>query len=475
MAIWLQKKVKLRRKKFNIREFRVRAASKNILLLSKLTKEQFLTSDSHGRLKILTEHSERKKCVIKNLCLFGSIEKRTLQVIEWTFLAFCHEARNPLDLSALRLVRSKTLKNAESALEKISHLEEPVIKRIKSIIAQYQCASLFQERLLARVACSVRKASKKSRAWVDEDLDHELEKNPLVPRSGCSGSYIIKGKKRALSGIFKPFDEEIGGPNNPTKTTYRGVFGKRIAPYGICSGEGIHREVAASIVDKTLKLGIVPETFYMEFSHTCFYESTQGKYLQSKKKKQGSFQEYIIGYKQAHTLRKSEIAKIPGDQFHRFILLDIVIGNLDRNVGNVLTNGKKIRAIDHALSFSNKHIPGRMRYWTAWPQMQLPFFPWLQECINQFPVELLCARLKKRCFIDPVCLQRMRERIALLQAASRRGLSVKKIVQLMSENNLLQLEDRNYTLNDIAEGIVERFLEDQEHKSEKCRQDLCYL
>jgi hypothetical protein len=438
--------------------FRLVWAKGNMAVLKRMKRGDAIGVDRWGRLHRLETKSQRIAGSTKNILLMGASKRRVCKAIEWTLRAFCHEAKNPLHLPHLRAMREKTNEHAEAAIVRVADLFPDVkfLERLKKIVRKYNEASIIQERILSGIS---KRIGVLDDSWAGCEQDGELCLEPLMTKSGCSGSYIIQGRKKALVGIFKPCDEEIGSPNNPSELRLRGVFGSKVGNYGIRNGEGVHREVATYVVDRTLKLGIVPKTCYAEFSHGRFYEASQGYFISERKTKQGSLQEYIVGYKQVSKLSLVEIEQIPADQMHRLLLLDLLIGNMDRNTNNVLTDGSTVRAIDHGLSFPSKHQYARLSHWSRLPQMRLTFFPSLKEKIDALQSELLCGKLRKRCAIYGDALERMRERIAVLQEGARRGLSLKQLIDLMISPQMQELVGLHATLHEAAARIVRQHLQ----------------
>lgn len=459
-AAALKKKIKPSIQELKITQFRLHSTYPNITTLLSVKKGDVLTANPHGRLQKLSCKSQKKKYIVKNALLWGKPKERVAKAIEYTLMSFCHEAKNPVILPRLRLVKGKTVKRAEEVMHKLDllDLEPQFIGRMRELIRQYLMSSIVQERMLQKLSKSVRHSKRTSRLLRNADLNNALTKQPIIPKMGCSGSYLIRGSNRLIAGVFKPYDEEIEGPNNPVSYNLRGIIGQRNHGFGTCVGEGVHREVAAYVVDKFLQIGLVPETCYGEFSHSLFYNSAKGKYLPEVKNKVGSFQEYMSGFKHVYEMTAREVEQIPVDQIHRLIILDLIIGNMDRNISNILTDGRRLVAIDHGLSLPSRHFLGRIQNWTHLPQMSVVFFPSLADKVQQLPVEHLCAKLKKQCWIDECCLQRLRERVALLQEAARKGMTPKQIVGLMSETHLNQLKDLALTLRAAAAQIVDRQL-----------------
>ncbi|XP_052371282.1 phosphatidylinositol 4-kinase type 2-beta isoform X2 [Oncorhynchus keta] len=212
---------------------------------------------------------------------------------------------------------------------------------------------------------------------------------------GSSGSYFVKDSKGKILGVFKPKSEEPYGHLNPKWTKY---FHKLCCPccFGrgcLIPNQGYLSEVAASLVDTRLGLGVVPKT------------------------KLGSFQLFVEGYHEAdYWLRRFEAEPLPENirkqlqsQFERLVILDYVIRNTDRGNDNWLIKYEKpgegegekaiqIAAIDNGLAFPFKH-PDEWRaypfHWACLPQAKVPF--------SQETRELVLSRLSDMNFVQDLC------------------------------------------------------------------------
>ncbi|MDR3624760.1 MAG: hypothetical protein P4L16_06450 [Chlamydiales bacterium] len=418
----------------------------NIRLLKSLQAGDKLIVLKGGQLK--------KSTSLKESCLSYLQRKKVQECICYSFQVFCHEMKNSLNLNTLCNIYKRTIMHANDALSAIKRhpIYFVVESEIEAMIKEYYKASLMQEEVIRSMTIAV---AKQEDTFLVLDAKEALlsGKIPKKPSMGVSGSYIMYGIKRAIAGIFKPFDEEISGPNNPLKVSYRGSLGKRTSCYHTIVGCGIHREVAASLVDNMLFLHLVPKTCYAEFSHKCFFESGEGRYLKKPKTKMGSFQEYQAGYKHVLEISKRGLEGIPVDQLHRLMILDCIIGNMDRNQGNLLTNGRALVAIDHALSFPSEHPENVHSPLIELPQLQVPFFSSLKEKILTIDVESLACYLKRHCFFDYRELERMKERIALLQEGARLGALPAKIMKLSVKEHLDRLKNRSSDLQSTARAL----------------------
>uniref|UniRef100_A0A8K9XXZ2 Phosphatidylinositol 4-kinase type 2 n=1 Tax=Oncorhynchus mykiss TaxID=8022 RepID=A0A8K9XXZ2_ONCMY len=256
---------------------------------------------------------------------------------------------------------------------------------------------------------------------------------------GSSGSYFVKDSKGKVLGVFKPKSEEPYGHLNPKWTKY---FHKLCCPccFGrgcLIPNQGYLSEVAASLVDTRLGLGVVPKTKAVYLVSETFHYNTIDRAKSRGKKyalemvpkvgrhfhrvglppKLGSFQLFVEGYHEAdYWLRRFEAEPLPENirkqlqsQFERLVILDYVIRNTDRGNDNWLIKYEKpgegegekaiqIAAIDNGLAFPFKH-PDEWRaypfHWACLPQAKVPF--------SQETRELVLSRLSDMNFVQDLC------------------------------------------------------------------------
>uniref|UniRef100_A0A8K9WYZ1 Phosphatidylinositol 4-kinase type 2 n=1 Tax=Oncorhynchus mykiss TaxID=8022 RepID=A0A8K9WYZ1_ONCMY len=259
---------------------------------------------------------------------------------------------------------------------------------------------------------------------------------------GSSGSYFVKDSKGKILGVFKPKSEEPYGHLNPKWTKY---FHKLCCPccFGrgcLIPNQGYLSEVAASLVDTRLGLGVVPKTKAVYLVSETFHYNTIDRAKSRGKKyalemvpkvgrhfhrvglppKLGSFQLFVEGYHEAdYWLRRFEAEPLPENirkqlqsQFERLVILDYVIRNTDRGNDNWLIKYEKpgegegekvscaiqIAAIDNGLAFPFKH-PDEWRaypfHWACLPQAKVPF--------SQETRELVLSRLSDMNFVQDLC------------------------------------------------------------------------
>lgn len=397
---------------------------KNLLLLKNLKNEDVLKVASTGELIKCEGFFEKLFYQWRN--------QRVIDVIRRTFITFCHEIKNPLDREELFRTYSKTLFYAHETIKNLQHTKYAKLNdRLLKIVKEYESTSLLQEKILESIDKAIAKTSQEKEPFLKDALEGlKLGKEPKSPKIGASGVYLMHGARRYITGVFKPFDEEISGPNNPVSKHYRGTFGKRSSHYKSLVGTGVLREVAAYLVDRFVGLRLVPRTCFAEFSHPIFYESTEGLYIKENSKcKKGSLQEYKAGFHHVVEICKQGMEGIPIDELHRLAILDVIIGNQDRNKANLLTNGRNLVAIDHALSFGQATKYFKSEHLMKLAQMSAPFSESLKRKILKIDVEKLTKLLKKRCFLEHRELLQMQERIAMLKQGAKEGQTVHHILK----------------------------------------------
>ncbi|XP_043478666.1 phosphatidylinositol 4-kinase type 2-beta isoform X2 [Leptopilina heterotoma] len=257
---------------------------------------------------------------------------------------------------------------------------------------------------------------------------------------GSSGSYFVKNPQGKTIGVFKPKDEEPYGRLNPKWTKWMHklccpcCFGRSC----LIPNQGYLSEAGASLVDRKLNLGVVPNTRVVKLvSKTFNYPRFDRQKVRMKKAimdqfpavgshfnriglppKVGSFQLFVDGYKDAdYWLRRWENEPLPPHlarkfqlQFERLVILDYIIRNTDRGNDNWLikyeppaknspeSGDVKIAAIDNGLAFPFKHPDS----WRAYPY----HWAWLSQAKQPFSErtrELVSVQLSDQNFVQNLC------------------------------------------------------------------------
>ncbi len=391
---------------------------KNLSLLLNLHRGDILTTKSNGQL-VKVENKLRKKAQLFNALSLNRQHIKTVKTIIFTFSIFLHEMKNPIDLAFLKLTYEKTMDFTQRALFQIKmHPKyQEAVNVIEQLIKDYEKNTLTQIDIISNLIKFVSKSTKKIDNTYQDAIEGILSRPPKKTKAGASGAYLMHGKQRFITGVFKPFDEEIGAPNNPTKRNYRGPLGSKLLGYHTNVGSAIFKEVAAYKVSEYLKLDVVPPTTFASFKSDKFYKAAEGVHLREQKEKMGSLQKFCAGYKHIYELSQNELESLPIDQLHRIFILDIILGNMDRNFSNLLTDGKKIIAIDHGLSLPDRLSPISIDSLKDLPQFNMALFGLLKEKVLSINPEKLKQLLKKECCIEEKALIFMVKRVKFLQEA----------------------------------------------------------
>jgi hypothetical protein len=266
---------------------------------------------------------------------------------------------------------------------------------------------------------------------------------PELTRSGVNGTYIIKNRNGENIGIFKPSDEEVNMPNNPRvqpheAEKYDKAHPKRLPPYkGHLQGTGWTKEIAAYSISKEVGLGDVPVTLKLSVPYPERHGST--RLIQ----KEGSLQKFVVG--DALEKRKYEdLMKVPTKEVQKIVLLDLLIGNADRNLGNCFIKGNGDEAslipIDHGFSLLDSVVSSSPKTETnchlaSLPQVQQPCEKDLVSSVLALTPEAvgnIVASLKRRGipFTDD-SLKEFKLRLMITQFALKEGYTLAKLTPML--------------------------------------------
>ncbi|MBJ7449654.1 MAG: hypothetical protein JHC93_04765 [Parachlamydiales bacterium] len=429
----------------------------NLKLLIKLKSNEWLTATKQAQ---LIKHQGSIKHLANrfiNLLSFNRLKFRTQMAIYFSMALLCHDGENPLDpIDLLERIKMKqrTFKKLNAKINSIQGCEQ----NFDGLIDSYTRRSLVQYRILKEV---IYWTDFKGKNLLAKKAQEVIASGSFPKKVGgrTSGAYFILNKLRDYLFIFKPFDEEIFGPNN---TTVRSSLGCRLMRKGVLSGESCHREVAAYIVDHYLGLNIVPKTVYAKLSHIIFHDNAEGNRLVNRrlKLKRGSLQQYIPNtrhLKPANHIQELQLLS-PISQEKLFVL-DIIIGSVDRHYENILTDGQDVVAIDNGLSFVDRHEQYFWIWYHHFDHAKSPLSASMQACILDLDVEKLILCLKKSCHLDERCYQRLKERVALLVAGVKKQLAPTQIRHLLTDDYLKMVLDLNNQLQTKAEQAVDLYLQ----------------
>ncbi|VDK79934.1 unnamed protein product [Onchocerca ochengi] len=254
-------------------------------------------------------------------------------------------------------------------------------------------------------------ASSRQEILNDDDFNQNLKRaleainagiQPVRIAAGSSGSYFVRDINYQTIAIFKPKDEEPFAPQNPKWPKYFQrmlcfcCFGRAC----LIPNNGYISETAASLVDEKLQLHIVPKTRIVKLASPAFYYKDKSRFNNKELKgKDGSYQLFLNGYVSASDIiprwkKGGGLCPLTAVEIERFkylfqklCVLDYVIRNTDRHMGNWLIKYEpekilELAAIDNGLAFPVKHpeTSSRLRQFPfAWAQLSWANYPWNEE------------------------------------------------------------------------------------------------
>ena len=444
--------------RYRVQQFNPLYFRKNLQLMARAGRSLGLTSNGEGELKILSSKTERFWFALKNILCCGALQSRVERVVHFSCLTVTLEFHNPFTKEVLDRFLERKIAFLEALLRSHATLNGKRWDQteIQKNISIYLRSSLIQAEVIRSMQVALRRQKKHP---VLQEIERGIKKGiqPILSIIGVSGAYWMRGANREILGLFKPFDEDIKGPNNPTGPKNQGALGLRRVRAGCRVGESAHHEVAAFLVDAFFGFGIVPRTYYACFTHSVFFSSNEKRFALRgvEKKKMGSFQEFLDGFVSLDKITNEE--DIPVEEYQLLVLLDVIIGNTDRNIGNILVGDQKIAAIDNGLCFPESTYELSYWYWSSCSQGKHPLHPVFLDLLTHFPFEKLAWKLRKRCFVSWTALERMRERVALFAAGVGAGLAPKDLEGLMKEEYLNPLCELDLTLADRAKEQVNAY------------------
>lgn len=448
---------------YSAEQFNPLFTKQNLKLLFRSANKEWLGANRSGKLEILESRRQKIFFSIKNFLLAGALQKRVEKVVLYSCVGLSLELYNPFERARLKFFLRKKLALLNRLLDYVRVINGRTIdlSSLKQHADAYHRSSLNQDRIIHTMHLAVRKQKLSNSV---KEAKKALKKGlyPILVTQGLSGSYWMRGTERTIIGLFKPFDEELHAPNNPSGSRCRGALGLRKSRSGCRVGEAAHHEVGAFLVDAFFGFGIVPRTFYASFTHHMFYLTRENRMANWRplKTKYGSFQEYIQGFVSAGHLSREERGAIPLEEFQLLVLLDVILGNTDRHINNILCGENGLAAIDHGLCFPDRHRQLSYWYWSYFSQGDQPFYRPMIDLLNTFPYQELAYTLKAKCHISPNSLHRMRERVALFAAAINNGLVPSQLEQLFMPAYLDPLQELDLTLKEAAQEQLKLYSQD---------------
>lgn len=448
--------------RYSPKQFNPRHVPHNLRVLARIQTGEGVSATRQGRLLILPPGKKKHFFSLWNTLLGGALQSRVEKIVYYTYLTVTLELNNPFTKSVLLQFLEKKLAFLKRHLDYVKKVNGKLWDQSKIQIHMdvFERNSLGQAKVIETMHLAVQRQTepeiiKEAKAALIKGL------HPILITQGVSGAYWMRGVNRQILGLFKPFDEEIHAPHNPIGPRFQGALGLRKTRRGCRVGESAHHEVGAFVVDEFFGFGIVPKTYYAQFSHQTFFNAREDRFSAQRatKTKMGSFQEFVSGFVPVNQLSREERTAIPLDEFQLLVVLDVILGNTDRNIGNILFGDEKVAAIDHGLCFPDRDDEFSFWYWRYFDQGKQPLLQTIVDLLNHFPFDELGIKLRKKCFISINALQKLRERVVLFTEAVNAGLVPAKLEDLFTYPYLYPLKDRKETLKEAAKEQVRLYQE----------------
>lgn len=238
----------------------------------------------------------------------------------------------------------------------------------------------------------------------------------------------VQGRKVSLNGVYffgdklviKPANEEAGAKyyRDPTKRGETGV--SRLIRAGVPSGLGPRNELIGYLFDSEA----IPMVLQVEFKNREPFASGSATKVCSVQRfvKARSFVDKDVGRTdiqfKGHTKTIQDIA-----------LMDIVLGNADRHLGNLLVEGNKPWAIDQGFILPETTYEARY-VWVNWPQLKGKITPEIKRKIEDLNINKLTEMLVKHGASEAAILL-TQYRVHLLKEAVKAGLSLADVGVLL--------------------------------------------
>lgn|GEM_PF-4028221 len=196
------------------------------------------------------------------------------------------------------------------------------------------------------------------------------------------------------------------------------------------------REVATRVLDRLLGFNLVPEVRLTQIGGktASIQVRVDGEEFMSAAHYQPYITQKIRSNPEAILRHKSEL--------ERMAILDMVSGNLDRNITNFIYDEthNRIWAIDHADSFPvvEKH-PGGQWFWTLWStDLEKPMEALSREKILSLDADFLAEKLRAENLLEEEALTQMKRRIQLLisEVKAHPDASMKEIGEKMERHTM---------------------------------------
>jgi hypothetical protein len=253
--------------------------------------------------------------------------------------------------------------------------------------------------------------------------------SPQLAPAGTGGSYFLHDVDGEKVAVFKPEDEEPLAINNPKQhrgSSSVGAASSEGLRRGTRPGEGAAREVAAWVLDHGHFSGVPPTALV-----SCYVNQPSGGTV-----KVGSLQQFVAS---EGDCEERGVSQFPAQEVHKVAILDMRLGNTDRNASNILAckvpgaSGSEWRLvpIDHGYC-----LPASLEdlsfEWQYWPQAEQPFSEESLAYIAALDAEADISILKAHgVYLRPECLRVFRVCTQVLKKGAAAGLTPSQIAGIM--------------------------------------------
>lgn len=257
---------------------------------------------------------------------------------------------------------------------------------------------------------------------------------PTLAKAGTGGSYFLQDVQGKPVAVFKPEDEEPHAVNNPKGRTGSSSDGSSGSgseglKRGTRPGEGAVREVAAYVLDHGHFAGVPPTALV-----SAFVDASDGGAV-----KVGSLQQFVEA---EGDCEERGYSSFPVQEVHKIAVLDLRLGNADRNGGNILARRNsgsgqwELIPIDHGYCLPSTFEDLSFE-WMYWPQAERPFDDATLAYIDSLDADRDEAILAAHGIsLRPECLRVFRVCTMVLKKGAKAGLTPSQIAGVLCREGL---------------------------------------
>lgn len=375
-------------------------------------------------------------------------------------------APNPTDLNQSETTDSKNKSsstepqvqvNPIGTYQKIVDSFQSTIEKVRNLVTTLNSQDLekthpfYEDRYQALISSGFDPVIAEATTTIEMSQDTKILQaerdkiSPIPTSGGTSGSYFIRDRKGQKIGVFKPSDEEVFMPNNPRGKScqYDPKLPRRFGPRsGHIQGTSWKKEINAHRIGRPLD---VPFTSQMKVP----FPKTPGSI--ELVEKTGSFQQFVRGTP-VEEMTFRQIKDIPIKEVQKVAILDLILGNSDRNTGNLLYNSEsqKLYPIDHGLTMLDSLVSENYSEtnceWINFPQASQPIEPEVRKFIIELNDKIIVEEMTRDNMLSQTEALELKVRIIFVKECINRGLDLSKIAQLCSREN----DNSSGTLLEIA-------------------------